>query len=172
MRNSTSMNVCLALGGLIAVGALDRKPPPSDGVAAALVSAAPAAPVRLQTAHPSRQPRVSVVPAGPGNSVLLLDIRPAGSHLFVHGDVFSLAVTRVAVTIEDAAGRVAQTKAVDVPGGSTAFRLGAVPRFDVHFFLPDEIQADGFIVSATALDAGGHDLATLLQLVARPRERP
>jgi hypothetical protein len=162
--------VVLALGGLIAVGALDKNAPPSDGVAAALVSAAPAATVRLPTARPSRQPRASIVPGGPGNSVLLLDVRPAGSHLFVHGDVFSLAVTRVAVTIEDAAGHVAQAKAVDLPGGSTAFRLGAVPRFDVHFFLPDEIQADGFIVSATALDAGGHDLATLQQLVGRAPE--
>ena len=163
----------LAVGALIAVGALDKRAAPSDGVDVARVSDASAATLPAQTARSTRTPpRAPLAAPGSPESVLVLDVRPAGSHLFIHGDVFSLAVTRVAVTIEDAAGRVAQTKAVDVPGGSTAFRLGAVPRFDVHFFLPDDIQADGFIVSATALDAGGHDLATLQQLVGRPRERP
>jgi hypothetical protein len=62
---------------------------------------------------------------------------------------------------------VAATRSVEVPGGSTAFLIGAVPRFDVHFFLPDEVQADGFVVSATALDAKGRRLSTVEQRIVR-----
>jgi hypothetical protein len=100
-------------------------------------------------------------------SVLALDVRPAGSHLFIHGDVFSLAVARVRVALADSAGHVAATQSVEVPGGSRAFLLGAVPRFDVHFFLPDEVQADGFVVSATAVDSKGNRLTTVEQRIVR-----
>ncbi|HWH21174.1 MAG TPA: hypothetical protein VN671_11620, partial [Solirubrobacterales bacterium] len=140
--------VIVAVGALIALGALDR-PTESSDVAVAPASEAPAATLRAQTAESSRpRPRASA-PAHPGthdaalDAVFAFDVRPAGSHLFIHGDVFSLAVTHVRVTLEDAAGHVADRVSVEVPGGSRAFLLGAVPRFDVHFFLPDEVQADG-----------------------------
>lgn len=163
--------VVVALGGLVAVGALDRQADP-NGTSAIAASLAPAATLRAQTARSSRPPpRASLGTHGQAvDAVLRIDVRPAGSHLFIHGDVFSLDVARVSVTVEDSAGHVAATKAVEVPGGSTAFRLGAVPRFDIHFFLPDEVQADGFVVSATALDSAGHKLATLAESVARAQE--
>jgi hypothetical protein len=110
---------------------------------------------------------VTVDAPGDGARFVDLDVRPAGGDLFIHGDVFSLDVARVTVTLEDSAGNVAATRSVDIPGGSTAFRIGSVPRFDVHFTLGEEAQADGFMVSATALDSAGRRLTTLLQLVAR-----
>jgi hypothetical protein len=100
-------------------------------------------------------------------ALIALDVRPAGSHLFVHGDVYSLDVVRVVVKLADAAGQVAARQVIDIPGGSTAFLLGAVPRFDAHFFLPDEVRTDGFSVSATAIDAGGHRLFTVGTYVPR-----
>ena len=167
--------VVVALGGLVAVGALDRGADQS-GTSAITASHVPAATLRAQIPRSSRPPpRASLGAPGnaPGQAVdalLRIDVRPAGSHLFIHGDVFSLDVARVSVTVADSAGHVAATKAVEVPGGSTAFRLGAVPRFDVHFILADEVQADGFVVSATALDSAGHKLATLAESVARAQE--
>lgn len=165
--------VVVAVGGLIAIGALDRQAPPESAAVAASTDG-PTGTLRAQTARPSRPPPSASIqlpgPSGgrPGPSqVIDLDVRPAGSHLFIHGDVFSLDVVRVTVRLEDSAGNIAATRSVDIPGGSTAFRIGAVPRFDVHFVLADEIQADGFVVSATALDSAGHRLTTLLQLVAR-----
>ena len=166
--------VIAAVGGLIAIGALDRGAPASPSSAVAAASKGPAATLVPQATRSSRPPpRPSLQVPGPfdgraGAAQLIdLDIRPAGSHLFIHGDVFSLDVARVTVRIEDSAGHVAATRSVDIPGGSTAFRIGSVPRFDVHFALADEIQADGYVVSATALDSAGHRLTTLLQLVAR-----
>ena len=162
----------VALGALIAIGALDRQAEPG-GTTAIAASPAPAATFRVQTARSSRPPpRASLGPPGithgPAiDSVIRIDVRPAGSHLFIHGEVFSLAVARVSVMVEDSAGHVAARRAVEVPGGGAAFRLGSVPRFDVHFFLPDEVQADGFVVSATALDRAAHTLATMRELVAR-----
>ena len=167
--------VVVVVGGLIALGALDGQPESSD-VAVAPTSQAPAATLRAQAAQSSRPPPRASAPAHPGahdpalDAVFDFDVRPAGSHLFIHGDVFSLAVTHVRVTLEDPAGHVAERVSVEVPGGSRAFLLGAVPRFDVHFLLPDEVQADGYVIAATALDAKGHRLATLEQRIARAPE--
>jgi len=164
--------VVVAVGAMIAVGVLDREPD-AGSVAVTPASEAPAATPRVQTAQSSRpppRPTTAAQASGGGSTtgqIFDLDVRPAGSHLFIHGDVFSLEVARVRVRLEDAAGHVAATRAVDLPGGSTAFQIGAVPRFDVHFFLPDEVQADGFVVSATALDAKGHRLATVEQRIPR-----
>jgi hypothetical protein len=161
--------VALAIAALIAVGALNREPASEE---VAVAPPAPAVTAGAQTVRPSRPPRPSVAEPGPSGDPALgavfdLDVRPAGSHLFVHGDVFSLAVTRVRVTVADAAGHVAERTSVAVPGGSRSFLLGAVPRFDVHFILPDEIQADGFVVSAVALDAKGRRVARLEERIPR-----
>jgi hypothetical protein len=166
--------VIAGVGGLVAIGALDRgtAPPQTAAIADATDAQATTLPTpTLRSIRPT--PRASIqVPGsfnGPAGSppFIDLDIRPAGSHLFIHGDVFSLDVVRVTVRLEDTAGNVAATKSVDIPGGSTAFRIGAVPRFDVHFLLADEVQADGFMVSVTALDSGGQRLTTMLQIVVR-----
>jgi hypothetical protein len=181
VRGSRGSRVLAAIavvfvGALVAIGVLDRQPEAADvAVVPASEAPAPAATPQVEATRSSRPPpRGSIgVPGGkgsPSGQIIVFDVRPAGSHLFIHGDVFSLDVTRVRVRIEDAAGHVAATRAVDIPGGSTAFLIGAVPRFDVHFFLPDELQADGFVVSATALDAKGHRIVTLEQRVPRASE--
>src|SRR5689334_2186461 len=127
--------VVVAVGAMVAVGALNRDPD-AGSVAVTPPSEAPAATLRAQTARSSRPPPRPTAgpPASGGGStsrqIFALDVRPAGSHLFIHGDVFSLEVARVRVKLEDAAGHVAATRAVDLPGGSTAFLIGAVPRFD------------------------------------------
>jgi hypothetical protein len=161
------------VGGLVAIGALDRgaAPPRTATVADATAAAdAPATPAPTAQAFRSSRPPPGGSIERPAAGVIDLAIQPAGSHLFIHGDVFSLDVARVTVRLEDTAGNVAATTSVDIPGGSTAFRIGAVPRFDVHFLLTDKAQADGFMVAATALDSAGRRLTTLLQLVARSTE--
>jgi hypothetical protein len=167
--------VVVALAGLIAVGAFDRllEPTPADQqVALAAPTNAGVAAVPSPSHRDSRPPphgsRPSPIAIGGGLGPLIaLDVRPAGSHLFVHGDVFALDIVRVRVKLTDAAGHVAARQAIDIPGGSRAFLLGAVPRFDAHFFLPDEVQADGYVVSATAIDAGGRALFTVSRSIAR-----
>jgi len=166
--------VVVAVGGLVAVGALERAAAPPQTATVGDATAAPAASVPAPTPAGSR-PRAQASGQAPGTVDALggdaryieLAVRPAGTDLFIHGDVFSLDVARVTVRLEDRAGNVAATKSVDIPGGSTAFRIGAVPRFDVHFLLADKVRADGYLVSATALDSAGRKLTTLLQLVAR-----
>jgi hypothetical protein len=177
--------VVIALAGLVAIGALDRAWAPDTG-SVAVSTGGPAATLAALSERSSRPPpRASRLPTtpqehserfatGPGETLpagtidaMSVDVRPAGSHLFIHGDVFSLDIVRVSVSLEDALGNVAAQKTIDVPGAGTAFRLGAVPRFDVHFFLPDEVRGDGFVISTTALDAHGKQIETLLQWVAR-----
>jgi hypothetical protein len=70
------------------------------------------------------------------------------------------------VSLEEPALHVKTTQSVDIPSGSTAFRIGAVPRFDVHFVIADKVQAEALLVSATALDAAGQLLSTLTRRVA------
>src|SRR6185503_18505178 len=112
---------------------------------------------------------VPSIPSMPGGAqgVLRVDLRPAGSHLFVHGDIYTLAIVRVTVSLEDQAGSAISRKSVDIPGGSTAFQLGAVPRFDVHFVLPDELMGDGVWVSTTAFNRDGRELASFRQSLPR-----
>jgi hypothetical protein len=166
--------VILAISGLVAIGALDRGAAPPGTATGAGAAEAPAASGAAPTPHSTpNRPRASgpvsgaVDALGGGARYMELAIRPAGGDLFIHGDVFSLEVARVSVRLEDPAGNVAATRSVDIPGGSTAFRIGSVPRFEVHFTLGDDAQAVGFMISATALDSAGRRLTTLLQLIPR-----
>jgi hypothetical protein len=165
--------VIVAVGALITIGALDRGAAApgtatvADGTNRAAASVPPAPHATQPRPRASAQVPGTVDAPGDGARFVDLDVRPAGGDLFIHGDVLSLDVARVTVTLEDSAGNVAATRSVDIPGGSTAFRIGSVPRFDVHFTLADEVQAHGFMVSATAIDSAGRRLTTLLQLVAR-----
>lgn len=102
-------------------------------------------------------------------AVLTVDLRPAGSHLFVHGEVFSLRVETVTVRLLDVEGHVAESRSLKIPGGSTSFRLGAVPRFDVHFAVPDEMLADGLVIEAHAIDERGEHVALVRAPVTSPR---
>jgi hypothetical protein len=176
-----AVGVVVALGGLVAVGALDRlagrdqAPSELDGTVplAAVVHATPEPrDSRAPTTPQERTDRFvngpEIWPDGPRVGVLALDLRPAGSHLFVHGDVFSVDVARVSVDLEDSAGSlVAAMVSVNIPGGSTAFRLGAVPRFDLQFSVPDEVMGEGMWIAVTAYSDSGSRLATVRQLVPR-----
>jgi hypothetical protein len=175
-----AVGVLVALGGLIVIGGLDRlsggdeTPSGHDGtLPAAVVRPTPESrPSRAPTTPQERTDRFVDGPEigsdRPPADVLALDLRPAGSHLFVHGDVFSLAVVRVSVDLEDSGGSlVAAMESITIPGGSTAFRLGAVPRFDVQFSVPDEVMGEGMWIAVTAYSDTGSPLATLRQLVPR-----
>lgn len=167
--------VVVALGGLVAIGALDRLANAPVPEAAVIIADGPSAPSPApSTRRDSRPPARGSLPTAPPtqhgraiDTLMDLDVRPAGSHLFVHGDVFTFDIVRVRVKLEDAAGHVAAKTVVDLPGWSTAFLIGAVPRFDAHFFLPDEIQADGYTVAATAIGADGKALFTVARSVPR-----
>jgi hypothetical protein len=168
-----AVGVALALGGLVAIGAVDRLISP-DQPASARVTEGPivAQGHSTPTPPPNRSKRFingpEIAPRQTPEEVVALDLRPAGSHLFVHGDVFSLAVVRVSVDLEDSRGsHVTATESVQIPGGSTAFRLGAVPRFDVQFSVPDEVMGEGIWIAVTAYGEAGKALGTVRQLVPR-----
>jgi hypothetical protein len=168
-----AVGVALALGGLVALGAVDRLISPDQPAAARVTEGPVAAQARSTPTPPSIRPKRStdgpgIAPPQQPMEVVGLDLRPAGSHLFVHGDVFSLAVVRVSVELEDSQGSlVADAESVKIPGGSTAFRIGAVPRFDVQFDVPDEVMGEGMWIAVTAYGEAGKALVTVRQLVPR-----
>jgi hypothetical protein len=165
--------VILAIGGLIAIGALDRGAAPEPNDVAVASGAAPATPVP-SSRRSSRPPQSSIGSRGsqPGRAVfdglVQLDIRPAGSRLFVHGDVYSLSVIVVVLSIQDAAGNVADVRSVHLQGGSTAFRLGANVRFDALFDVPDELMGEGLWIHANAYDTQGRIVEAQLQPIIAP----
>jgi hypothetical protein len=167
--------VALGAGALVLVATLEPTPPPSP-LAAAQATTGPAAfadptpsPRPRRTSPPATSGGVRPGPMGGAAAVMAVDLRPAGSHLFVHGEVYSLRVETVIVTLLDVAGHVAETRSLLIPGGSTAFRLGAVPRFDVHFAVPDEMLADGLVIEAHAIDERGEHVALVRAPVTSPR---
>lgn len=176
-----AIGVSLALGSLVAIGAIDRLLTPDQSAPARATDTPAIAQARSTPGtRASREPTmpqerserftngIEIAPAQPPTEIVALDLRPAGSHLFVHGDVFSLAVVRVSVDLEDSRGSlVTAAESVKIPGGSTAFRLGAVPRFDVQFSVPDEVMGEGMWIAVTAYGDTGETLATVRQLVPR-----
>ena len=161
--------VVLGLGSMIALGALDRPPDPATHLVAVASPGSPATALDqvVRWSPPSARATHGTGGEQGGRAAgpLLLNITPVGSHLWVHGDVRSIAVALVLVTVEDPAGNIAATASVRIPGGSPAQRLDPTPAFNVHFFIPDEIQADGFIVSATASSAAGATLFTVTKVM-------
>jgi hypothetical protein len=145
--------LAISAGGLVLVGLLER--PPGPGAASSLsVPASPRTAVS-GTAVPApgtfRPARPSPGPA----ELIRLDGRPDGRHLFVHGEVFSLRVEPVIVSIRDPDGRTLEIRTLDMPGGSTAFRIGSVNRFEVRFDRPDPEVTRLVAVQASGYDAAG-----------------
>jgi hypothetical protein len=173
VRSGRSARLLIALGalvfgGLVALNALDQLDGPADR--AASLSAVVPAPQPSPTRRPNSDDVTSKrflnnpeVPARatPAPQYMALDVRPAGSLLFVHGDVFSIDVREVVVTIQDSTGTLVTTRTVRLQGGSTAFRLGANARFDTLFEIPDELMGDGVSVHADAYDGRGRIVAAL-----------
>ena len=165
----------LVIGGLPGGPADPQRPLASLAVAVAVPSGTrPLDVPALATAAPSTvTPRPG--PTGdvgprprPAGQLLRLDLRPAGSHLFVHGDVFSLSVHAVSVSLIDAEGAVAERERVRMPGGSRSFWTDANARFDVHFAIPDEMMGDGLSIEVSAFDTDGGELGTFRELVTSP----
>ena len=165
--------VMLAIGGLIAAGALGKDGPGVPGNAgvdspgAAADDLGPVAQPALAMA--SRAPRRVPGLPRPGDDTALpalvrLDLNPNGSHLFVHADVFSLERITVVVSLEQL-GRIGPTRTVRMPGGSSALLTSANPQFDVLFELSRNATADVWI-HADAYAANGDRLGSLRQPVS------
>ena len=166
--------VVTALGGLVAIGALDRGVTPEPNSAAVAPGALVATPLPSGRSASRPPPQAAVASprprTGPAtfDGLVQLDVRPAGSRLFVHGDVYSLKVEVVVLSIEDATGHVADTRSVRLQGGSTAFRLGANTRFDALFEVPDELMGEGVWVHADAYDTRGRIIEAQQELIVAP----
>jgi len=163
-----AVGVAFALCALVGLGAINRMLTP-DETSSNRATVGPAVAQAQPKQEPSQRftngPEIIGPPTQPPE-IVALDLKPAGSDLFVHGDLFSLAVVRVSVELEDSHGSaVAATESVKIPGGSTAFRLGAVPRFDVQFNVPDGLMGEGIWIAVTAYGNAGRTLAIVRQLV-------
>ena len=121
---------------------------------------------------PGPQAVVTAAPASLEPELLVIDLRPAGSNLFVHGDVFSASVVLVVVSLRDPNGRTVTMEAVDIPTGSTAFRTEPNDRFTVRFQLPDEVMGEGLWIVANAYDRRGFPIARTLTPVIPNRVVP
>jgi hypothetical protein len=140
----------VALAGLVALG-LYR---PADDLARDGVAIAPDTAPTLR-AEPVMSPRLReplTEPSSGASALIKLEVRPDGGHLFVHGEVFSNRIRVVVVSLRDAGGGAADIRTVTMPGGSTAFRIGSVDRFDV-LFDRSESMTEGFTVQASGYDA-------------------
>jgi hypothetical protein len=182
-RQSTwvAVIVAAALGGLVVIGAVGAgaqraavpegdvaragSDAPGAGVVAPTATAAPPRPSREPSSAETGSPSGS--PSGPA-SLVVLDLRPVGSHLFVHGDVFSIAVDAVSVALVDSEGAVAARERVHLPGGSRSLWTDPNLRFDVQFAVPDEMMGDGLSVEVTAFDLGGTRVAIVRAPVTSP----
>ena len=65
----------------------------------------------------------------------------------------------VVFSIVEGRNRFVQLRTVDMPGGSTAFRLGGNDRFDLVFDLPTVLHSKDAWVSANAYDLTGNIIA-------------
>lgn len=140
------------LGGLVLIGGLQQSVPPDGRPSAAALATMTAPSAEPSAAAPTIDPR-AVEPSSASGDVLRLDATPGGRHLFVHGEVFSLRVSVVIVSIRESEGQTLETRTLVMPGGSTAFRIGSVNRFEVRFDLPDPQRSPSVIVQASGYDA-------------------
>ncbi len=98
-------------------------------------------------------------------ALLTVHARLSGEQAFVSGDVFTLRAVLVVVTVVDAEGAALAVQGVDIPGGSTAFRLGANDRFDVAF-RSDDWPRPAAWVTATAYDRTGWPIESIREPLA------
>ncbi|HEX3266329.1 MAG TPA: hypothetical protein VHR16_11735 [Candidatus Limnocylindrales bacterium] len=159
--------VVLAIAGLAVGGALARGQQTEQAVA--LANAAPA------TGVPSPGPDTPLQALSGGRNwgafkngddralpppLLSLDAQATGGLVFVHGDVFTRGALYVVVRIADAANGTLDIRALNMPGGSTAFRTGPNDRFSIAFRLIDPLSKQPAWVSADAYDHNGAIIAT------------
>lgn len=142
--------IAAVVGGLALVGVV------SGGDAATTSAARVARPVLVASDEDSTRK------APFGSAPIAFHARVLGRQLYVNGDVFTLQADSVVVSVGDLQGRTFQRRTLDLPGGSTAFRLGPNDRFDVAFGL-EGWTAEVAWVTATAYDRAGSPLATVRQ---------
>ncbi len=151
--------VLVGVGSLVLTGLLQSpapaEPPPVPS------TAAPVALATAPTIGALRSKRFAEGPfatprgvAGP-ESIVAAEIRPDGRYVFVHGEVFSERVARVVVSLRNRLGRTVDTRGVSLPGGSTAFRIGAVDRFVVQLARPTPRIAATMTVRIVCFDESG-----------------
>jgi hypothetical protein len=154
--------LALGLVSLVGLGVLDaasgQRPSSRPDGAAASEPAARATPTRRPSGTDSIAGTALSTPAP---DVLELDLRPAGSHLVVHGDVYSPRVMQVIVALEDPTGEVMDVRFARLIDGPPSTGLGGGARFDVHFGVPDEFMGEGLWVVATAFSAVGEQLDSI-----------
>ena len=151
--------IALAVGGLAALGWPDGAPhtTSADRVDRAAFAVADAdaereAPWRTHpgTGEPFAEP------------LLAFRAEVSGRRLFVNGDVFTRQADVVLVIVGERQGGKLELRPIELPGGSTAFRLGANDRFSVTFEL-DDWTSEVLWIIATAYDDGGHPLGSVRQ---------
>ena len=91
--------------------------------------------------------------------LLALDAQASAGLVFVHGDVYTRGASYVVVRLANDAGTL-DLRALDMPGGSTAFRTGPNDRFSVSFQLIDPLEKPALWVFADAYDHNGAIIAT------------
>ena len=157
------------VGGLVMSGLLSpaslAPDLPSRASALAAVPATPAA-----TAEDERSARTSGEPlTGPGAvvaSTVRADVQADGRYVFVHGEVYSSRVVEVVVALQNRAGRTKDARRVHLPAGSTAFRIGAVDRFEVQFERPTSRIDASVTIEIVCYDETGEPIATITRLSA------
>ena len=96
---------------------------------------------------------------GPRASLLRLQAEVDENIVLVHADVYTRSASVVVVSIVEGRNRFVQLRTVDMPGGSTAFRLGGNDSFDLVFDLPTVLHSKDAWVSANAYDLTGNIIA-------------
>ena len=161
----------LAIGivGIAVVGGIGRQVPPPVVAQVADVPAVLDVPgVRTSSQRLFEGPfgpldgRTGVTPGRTGRPLLTIDAQRSDGLVFVHGDVFTRRAVNVVVvlTVADGRNRTITVQSVGIPGGSTAFRLGANERFDTTFHLPASPTMQPTTVSASAYDDAGAVIAS------------
>ena len=142
--------LAIVLGSLVVIGLLPAGDPARDGVAVATDRATP----RMTELVVSRRFGEPLPAPSSGDAPLMqLDVRADRRLVFVYGEVFSNRVKVVVVSLRDAAGETTDIRTVNIPGGSTAFRIGSVDRFDLLFERPESMIDGAITIQASGYDA-------------------
>ncbi|HET9852562.1 MAG TPA: hypothetical protein VFP56_08680 [Candidatus Limnocylindrales bacterium] len=172
-----AVGIGLAIAALAVVGSLDRlreTPRTAEKPASSRMIDVPA--VR-------EVPPPAFVPVPVSAPLLDLAASTSEGRVFVHGDVFTRDAVVVIVSIADAAEDVLDVRSVDMPGGSTAFRLGPNERFleafevegwpatQVAWVMANAYDKFGMII-ASAREALSPAISSQLPIASRPPPRP
>jgi hypothetical protein len=153
---------CSVFGGLVLINTLHRPEAnrSSSTAIAAVHSPAPPSPTPRPNGAELASERLlddigTPATETPPARLIALDVRAGRGVVFVHGDVHSLSVRGIVVSIEDRAGALLAKRAILLQSGSTAFRVGANTPFEAVFEVSDGSIRHGISVHADAYDDTG-----------------